>query len=161
MLSLPKKHDMGITLLEVLLSLIIIGIIVNLVLSLYLDQYRLLAEVRQKAELRYAVFKAGQVLTSAVTKAEKVSCVNGDTLLTEYLQGERPIMESYYLDDKDGDGNKDLYRKHLGVSNPIVSGLTEMSLREVKGGLWEIHLKASQGNEESEWIKKVRQRICR
>lgn len=161
MCSLPKKTDKGITLLEVLLSLIITGIIVNLVLNLYLDQYRLLTEVRQKAELRFAVFKAGQVLTSAITKAQKVTWINGDTLLTEYLQGENLITDSFYLDDKDGDGNHDLYRKHLGVTNPIVTGVNEMSLLEVREGLWEIQLKASQGSQESIWIKKVRQRICR
>ena len=160
MLSLPKKRDRGITLLEVLLSLVITGIIVNMVLSLYLDQYRLITEVRQKAELRFAVFKADQVLTSAITKAEKVSWVNGDTLLTRYLQGEYLITDYYYLDDKDGDGKQDLYRRHLGVSNPIVTGLTEMNLLEVMEGLWQIDLKASFGSQESESIKKVRQRIC-
>lgn len=161
MLSLPEQRNKGITLLEVLLSLVITGIIVNMVLSLYLDQYRLISEVRQKAELRYTVFKAGQVLTSAITKAEKVSWINGDTLVTKYLQGDYLITDSYYLDDKDADGNSDLYRKHFGVSNPIVTGLTEISVLEERRGLWEIRLIASKGSQRSEWVKKVRQRICR
>ncbi len=161
MLSLPEQRDKGITLLEVLLSLIITVIIVNMVLSLYLDQYRLISEVRQKAELRYAVFKAGQVLTSAITKAEELSWINGDTLVTKYLQGEYLITDYYYLDDKDADGNLDLYRKHFGVSNPIATGLTEISVLEERKGLWEIRLIASKGSQRSEWVKKVRQRICR
>ncbi len=160
MFSLLKNRDRGITLLEVLLSLVITGIIVNMVLSLYLDQYRLLTEVRQKAELRFAVFKANQVLTSAITKSEEISWINGHTLLTRYLQGEYLITDYYYLDDKDGDGTQDLYRRHLGISNPIVTGLTEMSVQEVVKALWQIDLKASFGSQECESTKKVRQRIC-
>ncbi|KUO58793.1 MAG: hypothetical protein APF84_10290 [Gracilibacter sp. BRH_c7a] len=156
-LCLSNRIDKGITLLEVLLSLIIIGLIVDLVLNLYLDQYRLLSEVKQKAELRFVVFRAGQVLTSAVTKAEKVTWVNGDTLLVEY-QGEYQLTDSYYLDDKDRDGNMDLYRHHLGVSNPVVTGVTEINVLEVRKGLWEIHLQASHGSLKCDWYKKVRQR---
>ena len=160
MLNNIRRSEKGIAILEVLLSLVITAIIVSLVLRLYIDQYRLTSEVIQKAELRFAVFKAGQVLSSAITKAQKVEWINGDTLRVEYAQGEQLIADSFYLDDKNFNEELVLYRKHFGVSNPIVNGLTEMDCIQVGKGLWEIHLKASRGSQESEWSKKVRQRIC-
>jgi len=52
----------------------------------------------------------------------------------------------------------DLYRHHLGVSNPVVTGVTEINVLEVRKGLWEIHLQASHGSLKCDWYKKVRQR---
>lgn len=158
--TLIKRGDHGITILEVLLSLVMIAMIVSLVLRLYLDQYRLTSEVMQKAEVRFSIFRAGQVLTSAVINAEKVEWLNGDTLLIQYGVEDQLIVDYFYLEDKNADGKLDLYRKHLHVSNPIATGLTEMKCIEVKKGLWEIHLRASQGNQEIQWVKKVRQRYA-
>lgn len=156
-----KHEEKGITLLEILLALVIGGIMVSLMLRLYIDQYRLASEVMSKAESRFAVYRAGQVLTSAISKAEKVIWVDGTVLKVEYLRGDELITDYYFVDDKDSDGHADLYRKHLGVSNPIVTGISVMNIGECGEGLWEIRLESGQENQASFWENKVRQRLCR
>ena len=156
-----NNEEKGITLLEILLGLVIAGIMISLILRLYIEQYALTSEVMLKAESRFAVFRGGQVLTSALTKAEKAAWVNGRALKVVYSQGDVLITDYFYLDDKDADGRIDLYRQHLGVSNPIVTGISVMKVMEYGDGLWEIELEAGKGSQASVWGSKVRQRLCK
>ena len=161
MRNLLTNKEKGITLMEILLGLVIAGIMISMILRLYLDQYGLTTEVMSKSESRFAVFRGAQVITSALTKAEKADWINGNALQVVYSQGDELIMDYFYLEDKDADGRMDLYRKHRGVSNPVVTGITDMNLKECSDGLWEIRLVAGQRGQISIWQGKVRQRLCR
>ncbi|NLI91855.1 MAG: type II secretion system protein [Peptococcaceae bacterium] len=153
-----KKKDCGMTLLEVLLSLVITGIIVSIILPLYTNQYRLSKEIACKAETDFTLLRAGQVLTSAVQEGIHVEW-KGEKLFVTFQQSGKTIVDSFYLADKDRDGILDLYREHLGVPNPVVSGLKGFNCSVISDKLWRISLLAVQEGKEVSWERKVRQRI--
>jgi len=154
---LQIKRAEGLTLLEVLLSLVIAGIVVGMVLTLYMQNYRLAEDLMIKTEIDYALLRAGQVLTSAVQAGEKVEWT-GDVLKVTDVQDDKTVVDLYYLADKDADGIVDLYREHLSVPNPVISGLLEFSCREINEKLWEIRIRAGQRGRESSWERTVRQK---
>lgn len=154
------EKDRGITLLEVLISLVITGVIVSVVLTFYISQYRLNGEVMVGAEWNYSLVRSGQVLASAIRSGEVVEWTDKGLQITYHSEG-RVIKDIYYLADKDFDGTVDLYREHLAVPNPIASGLKAFSVTEIKKGLWLINLEATDGKNKASWVRKVRQMVCR
>jgi prepilin-type N-terminal cleavage/methylation domain-containing protein len=153
-----KKNDAGMTLLEVLVSLVIIGIIIEMVLPFWLEQIHLAEAVAVKTEQDFMFLRAGQVLTSAVREGEVVTWTN-DRLCVTHHDKQQIVVDSYYLADKDLDGIQDLYRERLGVPNPVASGLKKFTCAQIEGNLWLITLKAGQGAKEVSWERKIRQRI--
>lgn len=153
-----KNKNSGMTLLEVLLALVIISILVPMVLSLYSDQFRLLRDISDKADMEFSVLRAGQVLTAAIKEGQKILWQDGILHIT-HQEETRMISDKYYLADKDGDQIYDLYRERLKVPNPIVSGLTELNCIEIEEGLWKIRLQASKRELEVKWERIVRQRL--
>jgi hypothetical protein len=153
-----EGKDLGLTLLEVLLSLIITGIVMSVVLNFYISHYRLVKHVMSKTELNYSLLRAGQVLTSAVKIGEKVEWT-GKVLKITYKQGEKEFCDSYYLADKNFDEISDLYREHLAVPNPVVTGVTFFNCIELDQGFWEISLRAGEGVDEVYWKRKVKQKL--
>lgn len=143
--------------LEVLLSIVITGVLVGTVLTLYIQNYRLAEDLMIKTEIDYALLRAGQVLTSAVQAGEEVEWT-GNTLKVTDIRDDMTVVDLYYLADKDGDGIVDLYREHLSVPNPVISGLLEFSCREISEKLWEIRIRAGQRGKESCWERTVRQK---
>lgn len=154
-----RKSEIGITLLEVMLSLVITGIIVSIVLTIYISQYRLNLDVAEGSERDYSLLRAGQVIGTAIMTSEKVVWTGKELYVTYHQEG-KVIKDSYYLADKDHDGINDLYREHLAVPNPVVSGLTVFNCLEVNKGLWLISISAVNHENKSTWERKVRQRIC-
>lgn len=159
MLITAENRERGFSLLEVLLCLVVSGVMAGLILKLYAEQYRLSSEVLVRAELRYSLLKAGQVLTKAVREGDSVEWVNDSVLVVRHRQSGQPVTDYFYLADKDFDGIIDLYRERLGVPNPVAGRLSAMSCCQVGNGLWEIRLSAVQGNTVVLWEKKVRQRL--
>lgn len=159
MFTTAKNKEKGISLLEVLLSLVISGIMAGLILKIYAEQYRLSSEVLVQAELRHSLLKAGQVLTKAVREGDSIEWVNDSVLLVRHRLNGQMTADYFYLADKDHDGIVDLYREHLGVPNPVAGRLSAMRCCQVQDGLWEIGLSAAQGNTVISWEKKVRQRL--
>jgi len=153
-----KLNDQGLTLLEVLLSLIMASVIVAMVLNLYLPQYRLLKETMIKAEVQFSLLRAGQVLTAAISTAHTVNW-NANTLEITSVREGTATKDYFYLADKDHNGIVDLYREHLGVPNPIVSGLQEIKAVQNEKGLWTVTVIAGSSSEAHILQKKVRQRI--
>ncbi|NLM22059.1 MAG: prepilin-type N-terminal cleavage/methylation domain-containing protein [Peptococcaceae bacterium] len=152
--------DKGLTLLEILLSLVILGIIAGIVLQFFVSQYRFVDNVAAGSELNYSLLRAGEVLTSTVNVSEKVVW-RDNTLIVTYKMTQNKYTDSYYLADKDFDGKLDLYREHLGVPNPIASGMINFNCREVSPGLWAIKLEACYGEQNAEWERYVRQKCQR
>lgn len=151
------KRDEGLTLLEVLLSIVMAGLVVCMVLNLYIQNYRLAEDLQVKTELDYALLRAGQVLTAAVEAGEKVEWT-GSVLQVTDIQDNDTIVDLYYLADKDADGIVDLYREHLSVPNPVVSGLAELNCIEIDEKLWEITIRAERRGRECVWERTVRQK---
>ncbi|NLL52237.1 MAG: type II secretion system protein [Peptococcaceae bacterium] len=152
--------DKGLTLLEIILSLVILGIIAGIVLQFFVSQYRLVQNVAASSEINYSLLRAGEVLTSAVNVSERVVWQN-NTLIVTYKTVQNKYTDYYYLADKDFDGKLDLYREHLGVPNPIASALINFDCREVSPGLWAIKLEACYGKQNAEWERYVRQKCQR
>ncbi len=150
--------DQGLTLLEVLLSLMITGVIVVMVFSIYLPQYRLLNETTSKAEAQFVLLKAGQVLASALSTADTITWT-GSTLRVTARHAGKVNNDSYYLADKDHNGKLDLYRERLGVPTPIVTGLKEFHAVQNHNGLWTITVTADSNIKTHKLEKKVRQRL--
>lgn len=157
--SKREADGMGLTLLEVLLSLVITGVIAAVVLTFSSAHYRLASQVKAKSELDYALFRAGQVLTAAVSSGEKVKWTGKVLSVTSRQEG-KIVVDTYYLADKDLDGIPDLYRERLGVPNPIASRLTAFTCTELKRGLWKISLRAGEKGTGVDWERIVRQRVC-
>ncbi len=151
------REDTGLSLLEVLVSLLISGIIAGFVLSQAINQYRLANSILAESEMNYALLRAGQVLALAVQEGEKIVWKN-DTLIITYGLNRKQVSDSYYLADKDFDGNYDLYREHLAVPNPVATGLTAFSCKQINQGLWEISLKAGCKEKETGWERIVKQK---
>jgi len=154
-----NKNDSGITLLEVLISLVIIGVIASAVLTFYLSQYRLNQNIISEMELDYSLARAGQVLATAIRCAEDIRW-DGKRLEVTYCYNDEKITDIFYLADKDKNGIQDLYREHLAVPNPVASGLTVFDVKEIKRGLWQLCLEAEDGKNNRKWIRKVRQVVC-
>ncbi len=145
------------TLLEVLLSLVLTGIIMGMVLTQFISHYRLFKSLMTQAELDYSLLRGGQVLTAAVRTGQEVEWKD-EILRVTRIQDEKPVVDLYYLADKDHNGVLDLYREHLSVPNPVVSGLTDLRCMKIEEGLWEICLEARLGDIKTNWKRSVRQR---
>lgn len=152
------KTDRGLTLLEVLISFVLIASIAGLVLNFYVSQYRFTREVMVQAEWDYALLRAGQVVSSAVRVSEEVNWSGKQLRVTYRLDG-KIYNDVYYLADKDHDGIQDLYREHLSVPNPVVSRLTSFNCIEIRKGLWKITLSSGEGEREVLWERTVHQKV--
>jgi len=156
---LTNKNDFGVTLIEVLISLVIIGVIASVVLSFYLGQYRLNQNIISETELDYSLVRAGQVLAAAIRSAEGIRWDGKNLEITYCYNGEK-ITDIFYLADKDKNGIQDLYREHLTVPNPVASGLTVFKVKELKKGFWQISLEAEDSKKKRKGTRKVRQIVC-
>ncbi|NLP43688.1 MAG: prepilin-type N-terminal cleavage/methylation domain-containing protein [Peptococcaceae bacterium] len=154
-----NKNASGMTLLEVLISLVIIGVIVSVIFTFYLSHYRLNQSIISEMELDYSLVRAGQVLAAAVRSAEDIYW-DGKNLEVTYCYKGELITDSFYLADKDKNGIQDLYREHLAVPNPVASGLTFFEAKEIKRGLWQLSLGAEDSKKDLKWTRKVRQIVC-
>lgn len=154
------SNELGLTLLEVLLSLVITGVLVSLVLNLYISQYRQIQVSKGHTETDYALLRAGQVLVTAIKSGNPVQWDPRKQRLTVSYEFQGLLVkDSYYLADKDYDGVLDLYREHLSAVNPVVSGLRRFEVIQSAPGLWTIHLEAGEGQQVVRWSRKVRQMI--
>jgi len=151
-----RNGETGLTLLEVLVSLAITAVITVLVLDQATAHFRLTKNVQEDSEACFALLRAGEVLASAVKNSEKVDW-NGYALTVVYVLEQKRFTDLYYVSDKDFDGCKDLYREHLGVPNPVVSGITGLHCAESGENLWQIRIEAAQGQKVKVWDRKVRQ----
>lgn len=138
----------GFTLLEILLALVIIGIMTGMLLHFYIQEYRASLDLEKKAELQFALLRANQVLELAVRTAGAINFSADEGLAVTPVSVHNPGAgcDFFFVADKDGDGKNDLYRKHLGITNPVVTGITSIDCREIKPGLWQLTIEAAEGN---------------
>jgi len=148
----------GFTLIEVLMAVAIIGIIVPVALKFFAVQWTNAQVIKNKMEAHYAAMLAGKTISDAIREAEYVDwSLRGKWILTVTPSGEL-YSDQYYLDDKDYDGVKDLYRYHLGAHNPVVSGVVDWNCTKGENGLWMISIQGQVGQEIVFWQGKIKAR---
>ncbi|ADY56226.1 hypothetical protein Sgly_1930 [Syntrophobotulus glycolicus DSM 8271] len=158
------QSDKGLTLIEVITSLLIISILASLALGIYIGKYKAFFELKNGLEKKYALFRGAQVIKESIRTAEKIEWSERGVLKI-YQADQNPsipidqvIPDKFYIDDKDHDGRTDLYKEHLGVSNPVATGLGRIACKEVGLELWEVRLSLNHPQTE-ELAFMVRQRV--
>jgi prepilin-type N-terminal cleavage/methylation domain-containing protein len=151
------SKDAGFTLTEVILAILITGILLVVSLRFFTEQWRSGQGLRERVEAHYAVMTGGRTVSDAIRAAESVQWSSGTGILTVKPSG-TDFTDRYYIADKDYDGIKDLYREHLGVPSPLVSGVVEWECAKGESGLWRITLKGRIGTQNVDWQGQIRQR---
>lgn len=154
--------ERGLTLLEVLLALLISGIFLMMTLRLLTNQWRAARSLKSNLEAHYAVMTSGKTVSDAIRMAQTIEWVKDIGVLKVLPMPDEtnpvPALDSYFLEDLDGNGIKDLYWKHLDVSQPVASYLTRWECVEVEPGLWEVFLEANVDGQIVTWKGEVRRR---
>lgn len=160
---LNRESERGLTLLEVLLALLISGIFLVTSMRLLTDQWRGARTLKNHLEAHYAVMTAGKTISDVVRMAKTVEWVNDSGVLKVLPMPEDgnliPTLDTYSIGDLDLDGTKDLYWKHLGISEPLASFITRWECAEVEPGLWEVFLQANVNGQIVTWRSVTRQRV--
>ena len=172
MLSNRGDTERGFTLLEVLFALVISGIFCAIALRFLTDQWQGASTLKSHLEAHYAVMTAGKTVTDEIRKAQTVEWVRDPGVLKvlpmpiELPSVDAPPLPSldkdidkYFIDDADHDGTKDLYWKHLGISEPVASFMTRWECTEVEPGLWNVFLEACVDGQIARWRSVIRQRV--
>lgn len=157
------KSQEGLTLLEVICALLISSIFLVCALSLFKEQWKGARALKDQLEAHYAVMTAGKIVADEIRRAKNVLWANDHKELTVLPMPDdtnpSPSQDLYYIADLDHDGIKDLYWKHIGVSEPIASYLTSWETEEVEPGLWDVSLRASVNGQRVTWRSVIRQRV--
>ncbi len=152
----------GFTLLEVLLALVISGILLMTSMHLMTDQWKGALALKNYLEAHYSVMTAGKTVSDAIRMAKTVEWVEDYGVLKILPMPDDsnlvPTLDSYLIDDLDRDGTKDLYWKHLNVSQPLASYISRWKCTEVGPGLWDVFLEASLDGQIVKWQTVIRQR---
>jgi len=156
------NKERGLTLLEVLLALLITGILLMTSLRIMTDQWRRARVLKNHLEAHYSVMTTGKTVSDAIRMAKTVEWIENPGILRvlpmpSYVNPS-PSLDTYFLDDLDGDGTKDLYWGHLNVSQPLASYVTKWKCTEVEEGLWKIFLEASLEGQIATWQGGIRRR---
>jgi len=155
--------ERGLTLLEVLFALLISGIFLVTALRFFTDQWRGASTLKNHLEAHYAVMTAGKTVSDAIRMAQTVEWVKDPGVLKVLPMPDDanlvPSLDSYFINDLDFDGTKDLYWEHLGISQPLASFISKWECTEVEPGLWEVYLQASVNGQIVNWRTVIRQRV--
>jgi len=164
-LKLNRRGDQserGLTLVEVLFALLISGIFLLIAMRLFTDQWRGARALKNHLEAHYAVMTAGKTVSDAIRMSKTANWVDSGVLKVLPLPDDsnpRPTLDSYFIDDLDRDGQKDLYWRHSEGSQPVASYMIGWKCAEVEPGLWEIFLQANVDGQIVTWQTLIRQRV--
>lgn len=160
--SRVREVEYGLTLLEVLFALLITGIFLILAMGFFTDQWRGARSLKNHLEAHYFVMTAGKTVSDVIRTAETVEWAAASGVLKVLpLPNDAnliPSLDTYFVSDLDYDGTKDLYWKHVNISQPVASHITGWKCMEVEPGLWEIFLQASVEGQTVIWRSMIRQR---
>lgn len=154
--------ERGFTLLEVLFALLISGIFLMTALRFLTDQWRGAHTLKNHLEAHYAVMTAGKTVSDEIRRAKTVEWVKDTAVLKVLPMPDEanlvPTLDSYFIDDLDRDGTKDLYWKHLSVAQPVASYISRWECKEGEPGLWDVFLEANVDGQIVTWRGVVRRR---
>ena len=154
---LTRESERGFTLLEVLFALVISGILLMTALRLMTDQWRGARALKNHLEAHYSVMTAGKTVSDAIRMAKTVEwdIVDSGVLRVLPMPDDAnlvPALDSYFMDDLDRDGTKDLYWRHSSFSpQPLASYISRWECKEVEPGLWEVLMEASVDGQRATW----------
>lgn len=159
-----NKFGSGNTLLEVLAALAVFTLIVAAGSRLLPRVWQSAGALQERCELQYALVKGGQTVAKAIRAAQAVEWQEKTlSVLPGPVNKEQVIGKSaenrFYIADKDHNGEPDLYREHLGVPNPVATGIVALECDEVGPGLWHVLLVAGKDGVSLKWETFVRQRV--
>ncbi|HZK53207.1 MAG TPA: prepilin-type N-terminal cleavage/methylation domain-containing protein [Desulfosporosinus sp.] len=154
--------DYGFTLLEVLFALAISGILLMTSMRLLTDQWRGARALKNHLEAHYSAMTTGKTVSDAIRMAKTVEWIQASEVLRVLPMPDNsnldPTLDTYLIQDLDGDGTTDLYWRHLNVSQPLASYISKWRCTEVEVGLWEIYLEANVEGQSSTWRGVIRRR---
>ena len=154
--------ECGLTLLEVIFSLVISGILLITSMRFLTDQWQGARTLKNHLEAHYFVMTAGETVSAAIRRAETVVWVKDSEELRVLPMPEDanpvPTLDSYFIDDLDRDRTKDLYWKHSGIAQPLASYISKWECMEVEPGLWKVFLQSSVDDQVVSWRSVIRQR---
>ena len=158
-----KYSDYGFTLLEVLFALAISSILLMTSMRLLTEQWRGARALKNHLEAHYSVMITGNTVSDAIRMSKTAEWVQDPGVLRVLPMPDDanllPLLDTYFIDDKDKDGIKDLYWGHSNFSPlPLASYLSRWNCREVEPGLWEVFLEASVEGQSATWNGVVRRR---
>ena len=157
-----SNFERGLTLMEVLLALLISGIFLMMTMRFLTAQWRGARTLKSHLEAHYSVMSAGRTISDVIRTANAVEWVEDKAVLRVLPMPDEvnlvPTLDSYFIDDLDWDGIKDLYWKHMEVSQPLASYITSWECVEVEPGLWYVLLGASVDGQIVTWHGVVRRR---
>jgi prepilin-type N-terminal cleavage/methylation domain-containing protein len=154
--------ECGFTLLEALIALVISGVLLMTSMRIMTDQWRGARALKNHLEAHYSVMTAGKTVSDAIRMAKTAEWVKDSGVLRVLPMPDDPnpipTLDSYFIDDLDRDGTKDLYWRHLGSTQPLASYLAKWECTEVEPGLWEVFLEASADGQSTTWRGVIRRR---
>lgn len=155
--------ERGFTLIEVLFALLISSILLMTAMRLFTDQWRGASTLKNHLEAHYSAMTAGKTVSDSIRMAQTVEWVKETAALKVLPMPDEanlvPTLDYYYIEDLDRDGTKDLYWKHLLISQPLASYISRWECSEVEPGLWNVFLEASVDGQIVTWRNVIRQRV--
>ncbi len=152
------RAQQGFTLWEILMTLVISGVLLAATLPILTGVWRGNLEDKRRLELQYSLLAAGRTVADAIRTAKTVERLSTGKIKVVYWDNNgRLTTDYYYVDDRDYDGIKDLYREHV-VPSPVASWISSFVCDEVDPGLWQIKLEATWGGQTRLWQVMVKQR---
>ncbi len=160
--SKRTNSECGLTLLEVIFALIISSMLLMTSMRVISDQWREARALKSQLEAHYSVMTTGKTVSDAIRMAKTVEWVEASGVLRILPMPDNanpvPTLDTYLVNDLDRDGIKDLYWRHLNVSQPLASYISKWKCTEVEPGLWEVFLEASLGGQSATWRGVIRKR---
>lgn len=162
-MKLNRKADnseYGFTLMEVIIALLITSILLITSLRFFTGQWRGTLTTKNYLEAHYSAMTAGKTINDSIRTSRAVEWISGSGRLQILPMPDdtnpTPAVDTYFIGDLDRDGTRDLYWKHLNISQPIASNITSLNCLEVKPGLWEIVLEAQVDDQIVPWCGNIR-----
>lgn len=156
------SREGGLSLLEVLVALVISTMLIMTSMRLMTDQWRGARALKNRLEAHYSVMTTGKTVSDAIRMAKTVEWVKASGMLKVLPMPDDtnpvPTLDSYFIDDLDRDGIKDLYWKHFNVSQPLASYILSWECSEVEPGLWEVFLEAIVDGQSATWRGVIKRR---
>ncbi len=152
------REQKGFTLWEIMVALVISGVLLAATLPIFTGVWRGYLEDKRRLELQYSLLAAGRTVADAIRTAKTVERLSTGKIKVVYRDNKGQLTtDYYYVDDRDYDGIKDLYREHV-VPSPVASWISSFVCDEVEPGLWQIKLVAEWGGQKKDWQGMVKQR---
>ncbi|MDA8441201.1 MAG: type II secretion system protein [Peptococcaceae bacterium] len=150
------RREGGFSLVEVLAAIAIFGLVLNLAAQTMLWHERTAVREYQQLETQQALRVAAMLLEREVRLAKAVA-IDTSGVLTVTTPNNKQVK--YYVADKDYNGIKDLYAETNGIPSPVASYIDTAQFIALRQNVWQINLKATDGEVSDAWKLIVQTRV--